>query len=51
MKIENCIKCECHDEYKYSRILCKFSNNINCMTTYSENNTANVFVTGCPKDK
>ena len=51
MKLEKCLKCEFHNDYNYSRILCKFKNNINCMTTYTDEKTGDVKVIGCPIEK
>lgn len=51
MKIDDCKRCEYHNEYINGQLLCNYSNNINSMATYEDEKTGVIFVIGCPKDK
>jgi hypothetical protein len=51
MKLDKCLECLFHNNYKNGQVLCNFNNIIVSMVTYSDEKTAIVYVIGCPLDK
>jgi hypothetical protein len=49
MKLEQCLKCEFHKNYKNGQVLCNYKNIMVSMATYA-NDKNSISVLSCPKD-
>ena len=50
MKLDNCTKCEFHNDYIKGQILCTYHRNVSSMATYEDKKSGTIYVIGCPMD-